>query len=143
MHVSQLLLGSLVRAGFTLASVIEKLDTLPTGWSRDEVLTGQIAKDELSMKVRIHMVHQDIDKFHDLAMKIATPGHELYGSHISQEVINDMISPKDQSKSLVLEWLNAEGLTASLSPRSDSVILEASISRIEKLLDTKYEVFGE
>jgi tripeptidyl-peptidase-1 len=53
-----------------------------------------------------------------------------------------MIAPKEQSSAVLLQWLSSEGLTASLSPRSDSVIVEASISRIEALLETTYEVFG-
>lgn len=54
-----------------------------------------------------------------------------------------MIAPKGQSTDSVMAWLKAEGLTASISPRLNAVVVEASVSRIEKLLDTKYEVFSE
>jgi tripeptidyl-peptidase-1 len=69
----------------------------------------------------------------------------LYGNHLSQEVIDSIIAPKDDSKELVMQWLNHEGLGeyASISPRADSVIVQASISQIEKLLKAKYSAFGE
>lgn len=56
-----------------------------------------------------------------------------------------MIAPKDESKELVMDWLSEEGLSsyATLSPRSDSVIVEASISQIEKLLKTDYSTFSK
>lgn len=78
-------------------------------------------------------------------IQIATPGHELYGSHLSQTAINSIIAPKDESSDLVMDWLKSAGLGshASLSARGDSVIVEASISQIEKLLNAEYSAFGE
>lgn len=55
-----------------------------------------------------------------------------------------MIAPKDESRELVEQWLRSEGLTGqAMSDRSDSIILEASITQIEKLLNAKYEPFGK
>lgn len=52
-----------------------------------------------------------------------------------------MIAPKDQTVQETVAWLASEGLKATVSPRSDSIILEASISRVEALLNTTYEAF--
>jgi tripeptidyl-peptidase I len=56
-----------------------------------------------------------------------------------------MVAPKDESSDLVMQWIAAEGLGshATISPRLDSVIVEASISQIENLLNTEYTPFGE
>jgi hypothetical protein len=56
-----------------------------------------------------------------------------------------MIAPKDDSRELVMKWLNSEGLgeRASLSPRADSIIVQASVSQIEKLLNAEYAPFGK
>jgi tripeptidyl-peptidase-1 len=56
-----------------------------------------------------------------------------------------MIAPKDESRDLVLQWLKIEGITnySSISTRGDSIIVKASISQIEKLLDAEYSSFGE
>jgi tripeptidyl-peptidase I len=56
-----------------------------------------------------------------------------------------MIAPKDESSDLVMSWLKNQGLSshATLSARGDSVIVEASISQIEKLLSAEYSAFGK
>ena len=141
------------------SSVFESLYEPPIGWVRDD--TAKVDKDSSTISLRIHLVQQNMDKFHDMAMKvvkhililnglmlmlvkIATPGHELYGSHLSQQVIDSMIAPREESSELVMEWLNSEGLSshASLSRRLDSVIVEASVSQIEKLLNAEYSAYG-
>lgn len=76
--------------------------------------------------------------------QIATPGHELYGKHVTQDVIDAMIAPKDESKQLVLDWLSSEGLVgATVSPRGNTIMLEATVSQLEKLLDAEYNVYSK
>jgi tripeptidyl-peptidase-1 len=55
-----------------------------------------------------------------------------------------MIAPKDESRDLVMQWLENKGLSenAELSPRSDSVIVKATITQVEKLLNAEYSPFG-
>ena len=55
-----------------------------------------------------------------------------------------MIAPKTQSRDLVLQWLSTAGLTnqTTVSARGDSVIVEASISQVEELLQAKYDAYG-
>jgi len=68
----------------------------------------------------------------------------LYGSHISQQVINKMIAPKEESHELVMKWIEDAGLSshATTSHLSDSIIVEASISQIESLIKAEYNSFG-
>ncbi|EHL00160.1 putative Tripeptidyl-peptidase SED4 [Glarea lozoyensis 74030] len=67
----------------------------------------------------------------------------MYGNHLAQHEIDAMVAPKQQSKDLVMDWLNKEGLRdiAEFSPRSDSVVIEGSLRQIEKLLKTEYASF--
>ncbi|KAL3420026.1 Tripeptidyl-peptidase sed4 [Phlyctema vagabunda] len=136
-----LIVSALPTSSVVKTSVVESLKTPPSGWVEDH--TATIDKDDAIIKLRFNLVQQDMNKFHDLAMKIATPGDALYGSHLTQQVIDDMIAPKDESKVLVLEWLGNEGFANSsyVSPRGDSVIVEAPISQIEKLLNAEYSAF--
>ena len=78
-------------------------------------------------------------------LQIATPGHELYGSHLPQQVINAMIAPKEESSNLVMQWIESEGLgsQAATSTRLDSIIIEANIIQVEKLLKAKYSTFSK
>jgi tripeptidyl-peptidase-1 len=50
------------------SSVREKLTGPPPGWVRDESV--EVDKDGSLMSLRIHLVHQDMDKFHELAMNV-------------------------------------------------------------------------
>jgi tripeptidyl-peptidase-1 len=56
-----------------------------------------------------------------------------------------MIAPMDESSELVMQWIESEGLGdyATMSPRWDSVVVEASISQIEQLLNAEYTPFGK
>ncbi|TVY12966.1 Tripeptidyl-peptidase sed3 [Lachnellula arida] len=122
-------------------SVVESLNGPPLGWAKDESL--KLNKEDMKISLRIHLVQQDMDKFHELAINIATPGHDLYGSHLSQHVIDAMIAPKDESKDLVMQWLESEGMSdeASLSPRLDSVLIQTTVDKVEKLLKAEYSAF--
>jgi tripeptidyl-peptidase-1 len=49
-------------------SVREKLARPPQGWTKDESFT--LDKDTSTLRLRIHLSHQDMDKFHELAMNV-------------------------------------------------------------------------
>lgn len=55
-----------------------------------------------------------------------------------------MIAPKEESRELVMKWIEDAGLSshATTSPLSDSIIVEASISQIESLIKAEYNSFG-
>jgi tripeptidyl-peptidase-1 len=127
---------------FSKSSIFEKKALPPTGWKQDDSIV--LDKDSMLMKLRIHLVQHNMPDFHDLAMKIATPGHELYGRHLSQSVIDDMVAPKDESLDLVMKWLESQNLGehSAVSSRGDSVIIEATISQIEQLLKAEYSAFS-
>lgn len=49
-------------------SIFEKLNGPPAGWTKDEA--ANIDKTASMIKLRVHLVQQDMGKFHDLAMKV-------------------------------------------------------------------------
>jgi tripeptidyl-peptidase I len=52
------------------SSIREKLAGPPKGWVKDE----NVVVDKTSMmRLRIHLVQQDMDKFHKLAMDVSNP----------------------------------------------------------------------
>lgn len=123
--------------------VVESLVSPPRGWVKDE--SRVLDKDEVAIRLRVHLARQDMDKFYEVALNIATPGHSQYGEHMSQHHIDAIIAPKDESGSMVMEWLETMGLRshALYSKRGDSIIIEASVSQIERLLDAEYSAFCE
>jgi len=56
-----------------------------------------------------------------------------------------MIAPKEESRDLVMQWLEEAGLKdhASISPRGDAIIVKTSISEVEKLLNAEYNAFSK
>lgn len=50
------------------SSVREELAGPPAGWVKDESV--KVNKETSTMSLMIHLVHQDMDKFHDLAMSV-------------------------------------------------------------------------
>lgn len=123
-------------------AVVEALDAAPTGWVKDA--SAKLDKDATSITLKIHLVNQDMDKFHDLAMNIATPGHAQYGKHLDHETILAMIAPKQESSDLVMQWLKGETekSDADITVKGDYVTIQASIKTVERLLDAEYSVFG-
>ncbi|KAJ0124761.1 hypothetical protein J7T55_006102 [Diaporthe amygdali] len=121
--------------------VVESLSAPPRSWVKNE--TQQVDKDASQIRLRMHLVQQDMDKFQELALNIATPGHHLYGSHLSQQAIDAIIAPKDESGDLVMAWLESAGLSdhATYSARGDSIVVDASVAQVEKLLDAEYSSF--
>jgi tripeptidyl-peptidase I len=49
-------------------SIFEKLNGPPAGWIKDE--GANIDKDASMIRLRIHLVQQNMEKFHDLAAKV-------------------------------------------------------------------------
>ena len=54
-----------------------------------------------------------------------------------------MISPKEESISLVKEWLAREIPDAEISVKGDYVSVQAKVKSVEKLLKTEYSTFGK
>lgn len=62
---------------------------------------------------------------------------------MSQEAIDDIIAPRDESGNMVMDWLESAGLggNATYSARGDSVIVETNIAQAEKLLNAEYSAY--
>lgn len=50
------------------AVVVESLSAPPRGWVKNE--TQQVDKEASQIRLRMHLVHQDMDKFQELAMNV-------------------------------------------------------------------------
>lgn len=50
------------------STVIEKLNGPPVGWVKDA--EAKMNKDSEKIKLRVHLVQQDMDKFHEMAMNV-------------------------------------------------------------------------
>lgn len=60
--------STLSKDGNLKSSVREKLSAPPAGWVKDGNVKA--SKDTSTVSLRIHLVHQDMDKFHELATNV-------------------------------------------------------------------------
>ncbi|KAJ4351604.1 uncharacterized protein N0V89_006947 [Didymosphaeria variabile] len=123
----------------TSSVVFEKIESSPAGWVLDKA--AKVDKDETFITLKIHLVNQGLDKFHKLAMDIATPGHPQYGNHLDHETILAMTAPKEESVDLVKEWLGREISNAKVDVMGDYFTVEGTVSAVENLLKTKYNSY--
>lgn len=57
-------------------TVVEKLASAPVGWVKDS--SAGLDKDATSITLKVHLVNQDMDKFHDLAMNVRLSPEQRY-----------------------------------------------------------------
>ncbi|KAK9439398.1 tripeptidyl-peptidase 1 precursor [Metarhizium brunneum] len=121
-------------------SIVQKISNAPQGWTKHG---AQVDKTTSMVKLRFHLTQPRISEFHDLAMKIATPGNELYGKHLSKEEADKFLAPKPESVQAVQEWLRGEGLGdhAEVDGSGDNILVHASVADVEKLLHAEYDPF--
>jgi hypothetical protein len=49
--------------------VVEKLESAPSGWIKDDL--AKVDKDATSITLKIHLVNKDMEKFQELAMNVS------------------------------------------------------------------------
>lgn len=76
-------------------------------------------------------------------MQIATPGNPRYGNHLDHEQISALTGPKEESVSLVKEWLQSEIPSGKTSVAGDYITVEGTVNAVEKLLKTTYSTYGK
>jgi tripeptidyl-peptidase I len=52
----------------TSSVVFEKLENVPAGWIKDD--SARVDKDATSISLKIHLINNDMDTFHELAMNV-------------------------------------------------------------------------
>lgn len=75
---------------------------------------------------------------------VSDPLHGRYGQHLSQDEVNELVKPTDDTTTLVHEWLLDNGIQSSqleYSPAKDWIQITLPVSAIERLLDTEYSVY--
>ena len=136
-----LLVGTAVASRVSSRSdyeVFESLSEVPAPWAlRDK---EQVDVDQ-AFKLRIHLKNTNTASFQQKVMDMSTPSHPSYGQHMSRLEVNDMLAPPKESFDLVLEWLDAQGLSQHSTIENDWIILDGTIGNAEKLLQTEYQVF--
>jgi len=112
-------------------SVFDESSKVPDGYSEMNIPINWSRR----IMMRIDLRFQNMDLFEKHVLDISTPGSALYGHFMSQEEIDNMISPSATSSQAVNKWL------ASSSLDTDQYWLEKNIFRLNITLQQAQDLF--
>ncbi|PLB33746.1 S53 family peptidase [Aspergillus candidus] len=119
------------------AEAFEKLSAVPQGWR----YSHHPAADE-PLRLQIALAQGDPEGFEKVAMDMATPGHENYGKHFdSHDEMKRMLLPRDESVSVVRDWLSAAGID-NVQQDADWIKFSTSVSKANALLDASFQWYA-
>lgn len=140
MQIAAIFLSAFVAAALAIPVdhvVHEKRDVVP--FSKRSILDS----DEV-IPVRIALKQTNLDKGMDLLMDVSDPDSTNYGNHYTQEQVQALFAPSEESADTVKRWLIKAGIPAKSisSPKSQGWIdFETTVSKLESVLHTNYNVF--
>ena len=78
------------------------------------------------------------------ATPVSIPSHPRYGQHLTEDEVNELVKPTDDTTTLVHDWLIENGVDRaklSYNKAKDWIKVSLPVGTIERLLDTKYSIF--
>jgi tripeptidyl-peptidase I len=78
----------------------------------------------------------------DDPLAVSHPEHPNYGRHLSQDDVNNLVQPSEETLKLVLEWLQEHDVVpTTYSSAKDWIMVSLPVGKVERLLDTQYHTF--
>lgn len=99
---------------------------------------------EANIDLKIGFVNKNFAKLEQQLYEVSHPSHPSYGQHLSKEEVDNLIRPDDKTQDLVSEWLQGHGLdmeNCRYSSARDWISVSLPVSKVEEMLDTKYNVY--
>ncbi|KXH66794.1 hypothetical protein CSAL01_11606 [Colletotrichum salicis] len=71
---------------------------------------------------------------------VSTPGHELYGKHLSREEAQALLNPDTESRDIIINWLQEHGNATAADIASDShwIRVQTTVKKANSLLDADF-----
>jgi tripeptidyl-peptidase-1 len=108
---------------------------------RTNIVKGARASAHQKHRVEIFIKQRNMDKLHDVLMRVSDPSHADYGKHWSRDEIFAMTGNAGGSRE-VSRYLEAHGArVVGRAAYEESLTVEASIGVWEKLLATEFHEF--
>ncbi|KAF8076737.1 subtilisin-like protein [Lyophyllum atratum] len=111
----------------------------PRGWTKHGVPSA-----DHNIVLRIGLPQPNFHVLEKHLYEVSDPYHHRYGAHLSKEETERLVAPHQESIDAVNEWLASHDIKESdliRSPAKDWVTLTIPVSLVEKMLDTKYNVW--
>jgi len=82
---------------------------------------------------------QNLDRLHDILMRVSDPRSSEYGHHLSNDEVHALTAPKVGDVSAVMEFLLEYGVVGRrATPNSDMITAKVPINLAERMLSAKY-----
>ena len=111
----------------------------PIHWTK----TGRLDSSSV-LPMRFGLIQQNIHKLEEMLMSVSHPESPKYAQHFTPMEVIDLFAPSEETISAVTNWLVDSGLSRDrlrLSPNKGWILVNASTSEIENLLNTEYHVY--
>lgn len=96
------------------------------------------------IKLQIALKQGKWDELEKTLFEVSDPLHPSYGQHLSQEQVEALVAPSDETLNEVEAWLKSHGIDSSalsFNSAKDSIQVMLPVSKVESLLDTKYSIY--
>ncbi|CAE6432120.1 unnamed protein product [Rhizoctonia solani] len=113
------------------------LREVPSGWTK-------IARAPAGHKIdlRVGLKQARMGELLNVLSKVSDPANSEYGKHLSKEDVDKLVAPRSETVESVEQWLRSHGATVSgRSSAGDWVHVTVPVSRAEKMLGTKYNIY--
>ncbi|KAK4107775.1 subtilisin-like protein [Canariomyces notabilis] len=118
-------------------TVVESIASLPLGWKK-----VRDADPSTQLKLRIALEQPNTAVFEQKLYDVSNPEHPLYGRHLEREELAQLLAPRDESTSAVLNWLREAGVPGSkVENDGDWINFQVSVSKAEEMLGAKFGVY--
>lgn len=101
--------------------------------------TSRLSSDSM-VPVRIALKQNNLDAGAEQLMSISHPESETYGKALSDDEVNGLFAPSDESVNAVRNWLLESGVPAATIAHSDSkgwLAVDLSVAHAERLFEAE------
>ena len=111
----------------------------PIHWAK----TGRLDSNRV-LPMRFGLVQQNLHRLEEMLMSVSHPESPKYAQHFTPMEVVDIFAPSKETISAVTNWLVDSGFSRDrlrLSPNKGWILVNASTSEVENLLNTEYHEY--
>ncbi|QRW22865.1 tripeptidyl-peptidase I [Rhizoctonia solani] len=132
--LASLVVASPVSQDFTTRHALREI---PSGWTR----VARAPADH-NIDLRVGLKQARMTDLLAILDEVSNPASTKYGKHLSKEDVDKLVAPRGESVESVEKWLRSHGATVSgRSSAGDWIHVTVPVSRAEKMLGTKYNIY--
>ncbi|PWN53318.1 subtilisin-like protein [Violaceomyces palustris] len=124
---------------------IKESVAIPRGW-----VERAPAPEDHTLSLRINIKQRDGEALVRHLTEISDPLHERYGQHLSQVEVRELLSPEEESVSVVKRWLLEHGIDADSTSQGlakrdpnvgDSILVNVPVHKARDMLGADFSVY--